>query len=126
MERKRIAIIGVGLIGGSMAIRLHEKKLSSRLVGVDASKEHAKLALDLELVDEMLPLDEAIGQSDVIVLAVPVDTMVTLLPSILSVIDKQIVFDMGSTKSQLIDAIKNHPKRGRFVATHPMWGTEYS
>ncbi len=126
MKRKKIAIIGVGLIGGSLAIQLHEKKLSSKLIGVDASKEHAKKALELELVDETLSLDEAIQQADVIVLAVPVDTMVSLLPRILNKIDNQVVLDLGSTKSQLIEAIKNHPKRGRYVATHPMWGTEYS
>lgn len=126
MKRKKIAIIGVGLIGGSLAIQLHEKKLSSKLIGVDANEEHAKKALELELVDETLSLDEAIQQADVIVLAVPVDTMVSLLPRILNEIDNQVVLDLGSTKSQLIEAIKNHPKRGRYVATHPMWGTEYS
>ncbi|TWI83867.1 prephenate dehydrogenase [Lacibacter cauensis] len=126
MERKRIAIIGVGLIGGSLAIRLHEKKISSRLIGVDASKENEAKALELELVDEILPLDEAIAQSDVIVLAFPVDKMVSLLPSILDKIENQIVIDLGSTKSQLTEAVGNHPKRGRYVATHPMWGTEYS
>jgi prephenate dehydrogenase len=124
--RKRIAIIGVGLIGGSLAIQLHEKKLSSKLIGVDANPEHAQQAVDLELVDETLPLDEAIEQADVIVLAIPVDKLVDLLPSIMDKIDQQIVIDLGSTKGQLIDAIKDHPKRGRYVATHPMWGTEYS
>ncbi|MGQ0739794.1 MAG: prephenate dehydrogenase [Bacteroidota bacterium] len=126
MERKVIAIIGTGLIGGSLAIQLHEKKLSSRLIGVDANEAHGRKALELELVDEMLPLDEAIQQSDVVVLAVPVDVIVSLLPFILDKVDKQVVLELGSTKSQLIDVIKNHPKRGRFVATHPMWGTEYS
>lgn len=126
MKRKKVAIIGVGLIGGSLAIQLHEKKLSSKLIGVEANEEHAKKALELELVDETLSLDEAIQQADVIVLAVPVDTMVSLLPRILNKIDNQVVLDLGSTKSQLIEAIKNHPKRGRYVATHPMWGTEYS
>jgi prephenate dehydrogenase len=126
MERKKIAIVGVGLIGGSLAIQLHEKKLSSKLIGVDTSSDHARKAVELELVDECLPLDEAIIQSDVIILAIPVDRMVELLPSILDKIDKQIVVDLGSTKSQLINAIKHHPKRGRYVATHPMWGTEYS
>lgn len=126
MKRKKIAIIGVGLIGGSLAIQLHEKKLSSKLIGVETNEEHAKKALELELVDETLSLDEAIQQSDVIVLAVPVDTMVSLLPAILDKIEDQVVLDLGSTKSQLIEAIKNHPKRGRYVATHPMWGTEYS
>jgi prephenate dehydrogenase len=126
MERKRITIIGVGLIGGSLAIQLHEKKISSRLIGVDANAEHAKKALELELVDEILPLDEAINNADVIVLAIPVDKMVELLPRVLDKIDQQIVIDLGSTKEQLINAVKDHPKRGRFVATHPMWGTEYS
>jgi prephenate dehydrogenase len=126
MERKKVAIVGVGLIGGSLAIQLHEKKLSSKLIGVDADPGHAQKAVELELVDETLPLDEAIAESDVIVLAIPVDKLVKLVPSILDKIDKQIVLDLGSTKSQVIEAIKNHPKRGRYVATHPMWGTEYS
>jgi prephenate dehydrogenase len=126
MERKRITIIGVGLIGGSLAIQLHEKKISSRLIGVDSNEFHAQQALELELVDEILSLDEAIGQSDVIILAIPVDKMVTLLPAIMDKIDRQIVVDVGSTKHQLVATVKDHPKRGRYVATHPMWGTEYS
>jgi prephenate dehydrogenase len=126
MQRKKIAIIGVGLIGGSLAIQLHEKKLSSRLIGVDADAEHARQAMELELVDEVLPLKDAITAADVVVLAIPVDKLVSLLPEIMDTIDRQIVLDMGSTKSQVINAIKDHPKRGRYVATHPMWGTEYS
>jgi prephenate dehydrogenase len=126
MNRKKIAIIGVGLIGGSLAIRLHEKKLSSKLFGVDENPQHQRLALELELVDEIMEPAEAVRQADVIILAIPVDRMVTLLPWILDRTDRQIVLDMGSTKSQLIEAVKNHPKRGRYVATHPMWGTEYS
>lgn len=126
MERKKIAIVGVGLIGGSLAIQLHEKKISSKLIGVDANPEHAKKALELELVDETMSLDDAIAAAEVIVLAIPVDTVVSLLPKVLEKVDKQIVIDLGSTKSQLIDAVRKHPKRGRYVATHPMWGTEYS
>jgi prephenate dehydrogenase len=126
MERKKIAIVGTGLIGGSLAIQLHEKKLSSRLIGVDANLAHAQEALELELVDELLSLEDAIAQSDVIVLAIPVDSLVSLLPRILDQVDQQIVLDLGSTKSQLIEAVKDHHKRGRYVATHPMWGTEYS
>lgn len=126
MERKRIAIVGVGLIGGSLALQLHEKKLSARLIGVDANENHLQQALELELVDEVLPLDEAIAASEVIILAMPVDTMIKLLPEILDKVDNQIIVDLGSTKLQQVDAVKNHPKRGRYVATHPMWGTEYS
>ena len=126
MKRKRIAIVGIGLIGGSLAIQLHEKKISSRLIGVDANKEHEAKALELELVDEVLSIDDAIEQSDVIILAIPVDAMAVLLPQILDKVHNQIVIDLGSTKSQIIEAVRQHPKRGRFVATHPMWGTEYN
>lgn len=126
MERKKVAIVGVGLIGGSLAIRLHEKKIASRLIGVEANEQHARQALDLELVDEVLPLDEAIAASDVVVLAIPVDRMVGLLPNVMDLVSDQIVVDLGSTKSQLIQAVAHHPKRGRYVATHPMWGTEHS
>ena len=114
------------MIGGSLAIQLHEKKLSSKLIGVDSNPDHAQQAVELELVDEILPLDQAIAASDVVVLAIPVDKLVELLPAVMNKIDNQIVIDLGSTKRQLIDAVKNHPKRGRYVATHPMWGTEYS
>lgn len=114
------------MIGGSLAIQLHEKKISSRLIGVDSSKIHQQQAMDRELVDEIMELENAIASSDVIILAIPVDTLVKLLPGVLNKVDKQIVIDLGSTKSQSINAVKDHPKRGRYVATHPMWGTEYS
>jgi prephenate dehydrogenase len=127
MERKKIAIVGVGLIGGSLALQLHERKISSKLIGVDTNEFHSQKALELELVDEVLPLNDAIRESDVIILAIPVDHMVALLPKVLDrVKENQIVIDLGSTKSQLIGAVKGHPKRGRYVAAHPMWGTEYS
>jgi len=126
MDRKRIAIVGVGLIGGSLALQLNEKALASKLIGVDANRDHQKKALELGLVDEVMNLDDAIKNSDVIVLAIPVDAMVKILPGILDKIDKQIVIDLGSTKEQLISVAKDHQKRGRLVATHPMWGTEYS
>lgn len=126
MERKTVAIIGVGLIGGSLAIRLHEKKLSGRLLGVDTNVQHAQQALELELVDAMVTMDEALQQADVLVLAIPVDQLTLLLPTLLDKIEQQIIIDLGSTKSHLIEAVKDHPKRGRFVATHPMWGTENS
>ena len=124
--RKVVCIVGVGLIGGSLAIRLHEKRISARLIGVDNNETHLQQALELELVDEVMPLDEAISVSDVIILAVPVDQLLHLLPTVLDKVKNQIVIDLGSTKSKLIEAVKDHPKRGRYVATHPMWGTEYS
>lgn len=125
-KRKKIAIVGVGLIGGSLALQLHEKKLSAKLIGVEASVQHAEQALEYELVDEILPLKEAIAEAEVIVLAIPVNVQISLLPQILDQVTDQIVMDMGSTKSDVIAAVQHHPKRGRYVATHPMWGTEYS
>lgn len=126
MERKKIAIVGVGLIGGSLAIRLHEKKISSRIIGVDINPDYAQKALEMELVDEIMPLDEALSHAEVIILAIPVDQLLVLMPALLDKIDNQVVIDLGSTKSKVIIEVKSHPKRGRLVATHPMWGTEYS
>lgn len=125
-QRKVIAIVGVGLIGGSLALRLHEKKLSTRIIGVDNNPDHARLALEKELVDAMVSLEQAIDEAEVLVLAIPVDQARDLLPSLLDKIDRHILLDLGSTKSQLIEAVRTHPRRGRYVATHPMWGTEYS
>jgi prephenate dehydrogenase len=126
MERKKITIVGVGLIGGSMALQMNNKGLAAGITGVENSASHAAKALELGLVDEILPLELAITQSEVVVLAIPVDQMMALLPRVMDLVDQQIVFDAGSTKSQLTALLKDHPKRGRYVATHPMWGTEYS
>ena len=126
MERKKVAIIGVGLIGGSLALQLNEKGLTAGIIGVEANLEHAKKAVQLQLVDEVMNLTNAIKAVDVIVLAIPVDQMIKVLPSILDLVEQQIVFDVGSTKEMLIDVVKDHPNRSRYVATHPMWGTEYS
>ncbi|MGB4773158.1 MAG: prephenate dehydrogenase [Chitinophagaceae bacterium] len=126
MERKRIAVVGVGLIGGSLALQLNEKGLASRIIGVESSEAHAKQALELGLVDEILPMDAAIAASDVVILAIPVDSIVEILPSMLDKIDQQILIDLGSTKSALVANVDGHPKRKRYVPAHPMWGTEYS
>lgn len=126
MDRKKIAVVGVGLIGGSLALQLNEKGLASRIIGVEASEVHAKQALELGLVDEILPLDAAIAASDVVILAIPVDSIVKILPSVLDLLDQQILIDLGSTKSALVANVNEHPKRKRYVPAHPMWGTEYS
>ncbi|HYJ37714.1 MAG TPA: prephenate dehydrogenase [Chitinophagaceae bacterium] len=126
MERKKIAIIGVGLIGGSLALQLNEKGLAAGIIGVESDKTHAKKALEMRLVDEIKDLDEAVQDADVVILAIPVDRMVHMLPVILNMVEHQIVFDVGSTKQLLMDSVKDHPNRSRYVASHPMWGTEYS
>lgn len=125
-NRKKIAIVGVGLISGSLALQLHEKKLSSKLIGVEVSANNARDALEEELVDEIKPFDKAITEAEVIILTTPVNTLSKLVPEVLDKIDNQIVIDLGSTKYDIIKSINGHPKRGRYVATHPMWGTEFS
>lgn len=121
-----VTIVGIGLIGGSFALALKDKNLASKVIGVESSKEHQQKALSLKLVDEIKELNDAIEASDLIFLAVPVDAAEKLLPSILDRVNKQVVMDAGSTKEAIVEAIQNHPNRKRFVATHPMWGTEYS
>lgn len=121
-----VTVVGIGLIGGSFALALKDKGLASRVIGVESNKEHQQKALDLGLVDEIIELNEAVEKSDLIFLAVPVDAVEELLPSILGKVTNQVVMDAGSTKEGIVEAIGNHPNRKRFVATHPMWGTEYS
>lgn len=120
-----ITIIGVGLIGGSLAIKL--KGFQTKLIGVDANPEHAKEALELGLVDAVLPFEEAVKISDLILIAIPVNAARKILPSVLDLIsDDAVVADMGSTKAGICKAVRNHKRRKNFVATHPIAGTENS
>jgi prephenate dehydrogenase len=121
-----VTVVGIGLIGGSFALALKDKGLVKKVIGVELNEEHKRKALSLQLVDEVKELEEAVKESDLIFLAIPVDAVKKILPSILNYVDKQVVMDAGSTKEGIIEAIKDHPKKGRFVGTHPMWGTEYS
>ncbi len=121
-----VSVIGVGLIGGSMALALKENGYATRLLGVDADPGHANQALELGLVDAMVTLEEAVGSSQLIILAVPVNVVEKLLPGILDLVVKQVVMEVGSTKEGILRVIAKHPKRCRMVATHPMWGTEFS
>lgn len=121
-----VTVVGIGLIGGSMALALKEKGMAKKVIGVEANEQHAQQAMQLGLVDEIMNLEKAIEQSDLIVLAIPVNAVEQLLPSVLDKVDQQTIMDVGSIKEGILSAIENHPKRKRFVATHPMWGTEYS
>ncbi len=122
----KITIIGLGLIGGSLAIALKENGFADELFGVEANETHAHKALQLGLVEKILPMTEGIAKADLIIVATPVDVLSYLLPIILEQIDNQIVIEVGSTKMPIVAAIATHPKRSRFMATHPMAGTEYS
>ncbi|MBL7697669.1 MAG: prephenate dehydrogenase [Chitinophagaceae bacterium] len=121
-----VTVVGVGLIGGSMAIALKEHGIAKKVIGVDASKNHLNEAKQLGLIDESGTLSYAIKKSDLIVVAIPVDAATKVIPRILDRVTTQVVMDVGSTKRQILEAIADHPKRSRFVGSHPMWGTEYS
>ncbi len=122
----KAAIIGTGLIGGSMALALKEKKIASRISGVESSRQNAEDALAMGLVDEIQELDEAVSTSDLIIIAIPVSAGEKMIVSILDKVSNQIVMDAGSTKSAICSAADKSLNRNRFVATHPMWGTEFS
>ncbi len=127
MDAKKVGIIGIGLIGGSIAKSLRTSGWASELIGIEANPAHAVKALTLRLVDEILPLNEAIDRVDILVCATPVDILVEIIPTILDQLKPgQIVIEVGSTKTPVYDALKNHPKRTQFVSTHPMAGTEFS
>lgn len=122
-----VLIIGVGLIGGSFALALRDRGLAERIEGVEASEEHARRALERGLVDRIVTLEEGLPSADLIVLATPVDTIPLLTVKILNrIAPHQVVMDTGSIKGELCEVVAMHARRGRFVATHPMWGTEYS
>ena len=123
----RVAVIGLGLIGGSFALALKAKGIAQSVVGVEASAAHAAKAIELGIVDSVLPLKEATEGADLVAIAVPVDVIPQVAIKVLNrATENQIVIDMGSTKEELCEMISRHPMRHRFVATHPMWGTEYS
>jgi prephenate dehydrogenase len=121
----KISIIGVGLIGGSIALKLRQKSIADFIYGIDNSNEHLNEALELKIIDAKVDLEYGIKNSDLIIVAIPVDAARQLLPTVLDLVsDNQTVIDAGSTKAGIVNAVKNHPKRSRFVAFHPMWGTE--
>ena len=122
----RLAVVGIGLMGGSIALSLKKKGFVSHVIGVDQNIEHQKQALQLGIVDEIMSLEDAVTSSDIIALATPVNVAELLLPTILNLVNKQVVFDLGSTKESIVNVANAHSNKGRFVPTHPMWGTEFS
>lgn len=122
-----VTIIGLGLIGGSIAKDLRKAGFASELIGIDNKPEHQTRAQELGIVDRCMPFDEGVKAADIVLVAIPVDKIVGTLPKILDLIDPSAsVTDVGSTKMLIGDAVKNHPRRGNYVAAHPMSGTENS
>lgn len=123
-----ITVIGTGLIGGSLALDLKKRNFADRIIGVDTNIQHRNIAVLGGIVDETDSLENAVDRSDLILLCTPVSSNCEMLPAILDRINgtTKVVTDMGSTKGSMADVSKDHPARGRYVAVHPMAGTEYS
>lgn len=121
-----ITIVGIGLIGGSIAIDLKENGFADEIIGVDINQENLDKALRRRIIDRDSSMKEAIAASEVIIVAVPADKLMTVVPSILDQVEQQVVIEVGSTKERLLQSLATHPKRHRLVATHPMAGTEYA
>ena len=123
----KITIIGLGLIGGSLARDLRRTKFAGELIGVETNENHAKAALQLRLVDRIESLEKGIAGADLIIIAIPVDKELEILPAVLDKLDDNTtVTDMGSTKKMIANLVHDHPKRKHFVPAHPMSGTENS
>ncbi len=122
-----VGVIGLGLIGGSMALDLKRRGFAAGTLGVEQDPVAAEAARTIGLVDEVVSFEDCVARADIIVVAVPVGVAVKMVPAILDRLQPgQIVIDVCSTKSQICHATQYHPRRAQFVSTHPMAGTEYS
>ena len=105
-------VIGLGLIGGSLALDLKRRGYAQKVLGVENDPVSAQAALTIGLADEMVPYETCIDKADVIIVAVPVGTAVKMVPEILDKLGpEQLVIDVCSTKSQICHAVKYHTKR---------------
>ncbi|MGB2684426.1 MAG: prephenate dehydrogenase/arogenate dehydrogenase family protein, partial [Olleya sp.] len=123
---QNIYIIGVGLIGGSLALDIKNKRPEVSVYGIDNSEDHLNQALELGVIDHKAVLED-LDKADLVVLAIPVDASVIVLPQVLDKIsDFTLVADVGSTKSDICKVVENHKRRRNFLAMHPIAGTEFS
>jgi prephenate dehydrogenase len=123
---KQVSIIGIGLIGGSFALDLKHYIPEVQITGIDQNKTHLTEAMKLGIIDQTGDL-KSLENADLVVLAIPVNAALEVLPQVLNFIsDKAVVIDMGSTKEAICKAVSTHPRRPQFLATHPIAGTEFS
>ena len=122
----KIYVIGIGLIGGSMALDIKSHYENTTVFGIDSNENHIEEALKLGIIDKKATIEDLIN-ANLVIVSVPVDVGMVLLPKILDAIGEDtLVIDVGSTKLPICEAIANHMKRRNFMATHPIAGTEFS
>ena len=123
----KLTVIGLGLIGGSIAKDLRKAGFATKITGVDSSPENAQESLRLGIVDRIEPLETAVSNADMVIIAIPVDKVLQTLTHVLDQIsDQTTVIDVGSTKKAISEAVENHPRRRNYIPAHPMAGTENS
>ena len=121
-----VHVIGIGLIGGSMVLDIKALHPESTIYGIDTNESHLEEAIALGVVDQAATFED-LAQADFVIVSVPVDIALKVLPKVLDAIgENTIVFEVGSTKSPICEAVANHPRRRNFIATHPIAGTESS
>ncbi|MFT5848039.1 MAG: prephenate dehydrogenase [Psychroserpens sp.] len=121
-----IYIIGVGLIGGSLAIDIKANNTNAKIFGIDTNDAHLDDALSLNVIDGKATYDD-LHNADLVILSIPVDKAVLELSKVLDEIGEQtLVIDVGSTKLPICKSVENHKNRHHFLATHPIAGTEFS
>ncbi len=124
-EINNIAVIGLGLLGGSMALALREQT-KAKIYGIDNMSKHLEKALELGIIDSATSL-AYLAKMDLVILAIPVNKIPEVALQVLDTVNQNtLVFDVGSTKHKICKTIENHKNRGNFVAAHPIAGTEFS
>ncbi|MCC5921448.1 MAG: prephenate dehydrogenase [Cyclobacteriaceae bacterium] len=121
-----VAVIGLGLIGGSMAIESRKSAEVTKILGVDHHPQHAQEALELGLVDEIVSIDQ-LGVADQVIVSIPVNRIGEVVMQVLDVLHPEAwVMDSGSTKAATCRLVDTHSKRNQYLAAHPIAGTENS
>ncbi|MCD8405511.1 prephenate dehydrogenase [Tenacibaculum dicentrarchi] len=121
-----VFVIGVGLIGGSMVLDIQREYPKAVVYGIDASENHLDEAKKIGVIHHKATFSE-LEKASIVIISIPVDVQIAIIPKVLDIIaDDCLVLDVGSTKANICEAIKIHPKRRNFLATHPIAGTEFS
>jgi len=124
----QILIVGLGQIGGSIGLRLMKNRTYGRIIGFDKDKKQALVALKGKGVHRIIPrLENGISQADLIILAIPPRAIISFLPLIAGSIPRNsAVFDVGSTKVEIMKTANKYLRGLNFIGGHPLAGTEGS
>ncbi len=122
----KVVVVGIGLIGGSMARDTRQHYPNSEILGIDNNPEHLADAISLGLVEREARMEE-LKSTDMVILAIPVNALLDVLPGVLEQVGEDtLVIDAGSTKAAICKIVSDHPNRRNFLACHPIAGTEFS